>query len=62
MNAVQWPRLNPKEKALHYLHIAGPQKIHMESGTNFGDTEFWNSLNLNENKLKTASGTLKEEL
>ncbi|KAG6796126.1 juvenile hormone esterase precursor [Apis mellifera caucasica] len=61
VNSVQWPRLNPNEKSLHYLHIAGPGKIQMDSSTNFGREDFWNSINFNENKLHT-SDTLKEEL
>ena len=60
VGTVQWSRLNPKETTLYYVHIAGPQNIHMESATNFGDAEFWNSLNLNENKLKTASSRSEE--
>lgn len=62
VNSVQWPRLNPNEKSLHYLHIAGLGKIQMDSSTNFGHKDFWNSINFNENKLHTTSGTLKEEL
>ncbi|KOC63849.1 Venom carboxylesterase-6 [Habropoda laboriosa] len=62
VGGAKWPRLNPSDKPLHYLRIAGPDKIHMESTTNFGEKDFWNSINFNENKLNTASGTLKEEL
>ena len=58
----QWSRLNPNEKSLHYLHIAEPDKIQMDSSTNFGQKDFWNSIKFNENRLNTASNTLREEL
>ncbi|XP_043528092.1 venom carboxylesterase-6-like [Frieseomelitta varia] len=58
----QWSRLNPNEKSLNYLHIAGPDKIQMDSSTNFGQKDFWNSIKFNENRLNTASDTLREEL
>ncbi|XP_076755888.1 juvenile hormone esterase [Xylocopa sonorina] len=59
---AQWPRLNPNEKQLHYLHITGPEKISMDSATNFGNKDFWNSINFNENVLNTTSSKLREEL
>ncbi|KYM93602.1 PREDICTED: venom carboxylesterase-6-like [Cyphomyrmex costatus] len=46
---VEWPRLDPSKKELHYLHIAGPDKINMDSNANFGEKEFWNSINFKEN-------------
>ncbi|XP_076233131.1 juvenile hormone esterase [Calliopsis andreniformis] len=64
IGGVQWPRMNPKEKALQYLHIAGPNKISMESTINLGQKDFWNSINFNENKLSSTPGgnIMKEEL
>nr|XP_033331231.1 venom carboxylesterase-6-like [Megalopta genalis] len=64
MGGVKWPKLNPNEKSLEYLHIAGPDKITMDSNDNLGQKNFWSSINFNENKLSnTQSGqTLKEEL
>ncbi|XP_003703976.2 carboxylic ester hydrolase-like isoform X1 [Megachile rotundata] len=62
VNDAQWPRLNPNEKALHYLHIGGPENIRMDSTINFGHKHFWNSLNFNENKVDTTFDALKEEL
>lgn len=62
VGGAKWPRLNPDEKTLRYLHIAGPEKINMDSNSNLGNKDFWNSLNFNENKLSTASSTRKEEL
>ncbi|OAD61357.1 Venom carboxylesterase-6 [Eufriesea mexicana] len=59
---AQWSRLKSNEKPLRYLHIAGLNQIHMDSHTNFGNKDFWNSINFNENKLSKTSGTLKEEL
>ncbi|CAL7947466.1 unnamed protein product [Xylocopa violacea] len=59
---AQWPRLNPDEKQLHYLHITGPEKISMASTTDFGNKNFWNSINFNENVLNTSSSTVREEL
>lgn len=58
----QWSRLNPNEKSLHYLHIAGSDKIQMDSNANFGQKDFWNSIKFNENRLNTPSNTLKKEL
>lgn len=59
---AQWPRLNPNENRLHYLHITGPNQISMDSTTNFGDKDFWNSINFNENVLNTSTSTPREEL
>ncbi|XP_017882448.1 venom carboxylesterase-6-like [Ceratina calcarata] len=62
VGGAKWPRLNPDEKILRYLHIAGPDKITMDSNPNLGNKDFWNSINFNENKLSTKSSTPKEEL
>ncbi|XP_053988697.1 carboxylic ester hydrolase-like isoform X2 [Hylaeus volcanicus] len=64
MGGIEWPRLNPNEKALNYLHIAGPDKISMESDANFGQKDFWNSIKFNENVLSSPSDgrTNREEL
>ncbi|CAK9823159.1 Venom carboxylesterase-6 [Anthophora retusa] len=61
VGGVQWKRLNPDEKSLQYLQIAGPENIKMQSTTNFGDKDFWSTINFNENTLN-KSDTLKEEL
>lgn len=64
MGGVKWPRLNPNEKSLEYLHIAGPDKISMDSNANFGQKDFWSSIDFNENKLRNTQSkqTAKEEL
>ncbi|XP_031840747.1 juvenile hormone esterase [Nomia melanderi] len=64
MGDVNWPRINPNEKSLQFLHIAGPDKINMDSDVNFGDKDFWNSIDFNENKLSNTATVqnLKEEL
>jgi len=59
---VEWPKLDPSKKELRYLHIAGPDKISMDSNINLGEKEFWNSINFNENKLQPTTGINKEEL
>ncbi|XP_071576041.1 venom carboxylesterase-6-like isoform X2 [Temnothorax nylanderi] len=59
---VEWPKLNPSKKELHYLHIAGPDQINMDSNANLGEKEFWNSINFNENILKHKTRINKEEL
>ncbi|XP_011171836.1 uncharacterized protein LOC105204452 [Solenopsis invicta] len=58
---VEWPKLDPSKKELHYLHIASPDKINMDSHANLGEKEFWNSINFNENVLR-RTGINKEEL
>ncbi|XP_076287810.1 carboxylic ester hydrolase-like [Lasioglossum baleicum] len=64
MGGVKWPRLNPNEKSLEYLHIAGPDKISMDSNANFGQKDFWSSIDFNENKLRNTQSrqTQREEL
>ncbi|XP_076627824.1 juvenile hormone esterase [Colletes latitarsis] len=64
VSGVQWPKLNPNEKVLHYLKITGPDKIHMDSNANFGQKDFWSSINFNENKFNSTSAghMIKEEL
>ncbi|XP_024889715.1 venom carboxylesterase-6-like [Temnothorax curvispinosus] len=59
---VEWPRLDSLRKELHYLHIASPDQINMDSNANLGEKEFWNSINFNENILKHKTGINKEEL
>lgn len=58
---MEWPKLDPSKKELHYLHIASPDQVNMDSNANFGQKEFWNSINFNENTLKHTAKT-KEEL
>ncbi|XP_078045163.1 juvenile hormone esterase [Augochlora pura] len=64
MGEVKWPRLNPNAKSFEYLHIAGPDKITMDSNNNLGQKNFWNSINFNENKISNTESrqSLKEEL
>ncbi|XP_071576019.1 venom carboxylesterase-6-like [Temnothorax nylanderi] len=59
---VEWPKLDSSKKELHYLHIASPDQINMDSNANLGEKEFWNSINFNENILKHTIGINKEEL
>ncbi|GAB1859689.1 Carboxylic ester hydrolase [Camponotus japonicus] len=61
MAGVEWPKLDPSKKELHYLHIASPTKINMDSNANLGEKEFWNSIKFKENVL-TTSKNRKEEL
>ncbi|EFN71637.1 Esterase FE4 [Camponotus floridanus] len=60
MAGVEWPKLDPSKKELHYLHIASPTKINMDSNANLGEKEFWNSIKFKENVL--TSKNRKEEL
>ncbi|XP_070172352.1 carboxylic ester hydrolase-like [Polyergus mexicanus] len=62
MANVEWPKLDPSKKELHYLHIANPTKIRMGSNANFGEKEFWNSIKLKENVLTPTLKKSKEEL
>lgn len=59
---AQWSRLEANGKPHSYLHIGGLDQIHMDSSKNFGNKDFWNSINFNENKLSKTSSKLKEEL
>lgn len=59
---IEWPRLDPATPELHYMHIAGPGKMYMDSNTNLGDKNFWNSIDFNENKLPSTSIPAREEL
>ncbi|XP_077272625.1 venom carboxylesterase-6-like isoform X2 [Temnothorax americanus] len=59
---VEWPKLDSSKKELHYLHIASPNQINMDSNANLGEKEFWNSINFNENILKHKTRINKEEL
>lgn len=61
---MNWPKLDPSRKEFHYLHIAGPDQINMDSNTNLGEKEFWNSINFKENYIlkHTENGFNKEEL
>nr|XP_012235013.1 PREDICTED: venom carboxylesterase-6-like [Linepithema humile] len=58
---VEWPRLDPSKKDLHYLHFAGPTKIYMDSNANLGEKTFWSSIKFNENVLKQSKAK-KDEL
>lgn len=58
---MDWPKLDPSKKELHYLHIADPDNIYMDSNANLGEKEFWKSINFKENILKRTVG-IKEEL
>lgn len=49
---MKWFEIDPSMKELQYLHLANPTKIYMDSDANLGDKEFWDSINLNENKLQ----------
>ncbi|GAB1859690.1 Carboxylic ester hydrolase [Camponotus japonicus] len=51
MASVEWSKLDPSKKELHYLHIASPTKINMDSNANLGEKKFWNSIKFNENVL-----------
>ncbi|XP_011157167.1 venom carboxylesterase-6 [Solenopsis invicta] len=58
---VEWSQLDPLKKEFHYLHIAGPDQINMDSNANLGEKEFWNSINFNENVLKRTAGINKKK-
>lgn len=61
IGTTEWTELDPSQKEFHYLHIAGPGKYYMESEANFGNKNFWNSINFNENKLKRKK-VIREDL
>ncbi|XP_011705841.1 PREDICTED: venom carboxylesterase-6-like, partial [Wasmannia auropunctata] len=48
---VEWPKIDPSKKELHYLHIAATDNINMDNNVNFGEKELWSSINFNENVL-----------
>ncbi|XP_014477483.1 PREDICTED: venom carboxylesterase-6-like [Dinoponera quadriceps] len=48
---VEWLDVDPSKKEFQYLHLAHPDKIYMDSNANLGNKEFWNSIDLDENKL-----------
>lgn len=52
VDSIEWNEVDPSQKEFNYLHIAGPGKYYMESDGNFGNKNFWNSIQLNENILK----------
>ncbi|XP_025161125.1 venom carboxylesterase-6 [Harpegnathos saltator] len=56
---VEWSQVDPSKKEFQYLHLANPTKIYMDSNANFGEREFWDSIDLNENKLQNK--TYKQE-
>ncbi|RLU21207.1 hypothetical protein DMN91_005580 [Ooceraea biroi] len=58
--AINWPKLDPSQKELYYLHIASPTEITMETNADFGQKNFWNSIDFNENKVQQS--TTKTEL
>ncbi|XP_066589450.1 venom carboxylesterase-6-like [Prorops nasuta] len=58
IGGVEWPKMDPLTKELHYLHIAGPDKIAMETNDNFGQKQFWTAIKFNEN----ISPNVKSEL
>ncbi|KYQ46763.1 Venom carboxylesterase-6 [Trachymyrmex zeteki] len=59
---VEWLKLDPSKPELHYLHIADPNKINMDSSVNLGEKEFWNSIDFNENVLNHTAEINKDEL
>ena len=46
---MEWSQFDPLHKEFHYMHIAGPDQINMDSHANLGEKEFWNSINFTEN-------------
>ncbi|XP_015520316.1 venom carboxylesterase-6 [Neodiprion lecontei] len=48
---VEWNPLNGSSSNLNYLRIAGPDKLYMESNSNFGRKDFWSTINFEENIL-----------
>ncbi|XP_025161106.1 venom carboxylesterase-6-like [Harpegnathos saltator] len=58
VGGVEWPGLDPTKKEFHYLHIASPTNISMDSCANLGEKEFWNSINFNENKFRDKKKVL----
>lgn len=60
MAGVEWPKLDPSKNELHYLHIASPTKINMDSNVNLGEKKFWNSIKFKENVLTTLKNKREE--
>ncbi|XP_011494688.1 PREDICTED: venom carboxylesterase-6-like [Ceratosolen solmsi marchali] len=56
----EWKKVDPSETNFNYLHISGPGKFKMEESINFGEKQFWNSINFIENVQK--SNYIKNEL
>ncbi|XP_046744726.1 venom carboxylesterase-6-like [Diprion similis] len=52
---VEWSSLNPCQTEFRYLEIAGPEQIYMNGSTNFGNKEFWKTIDFQENILPYVS-------
>ncbi|CAK9812182.1 Venom carboxylesterase-6 [Anthophora quadrimaculata] len=50
VDQAEWQRLN-SEGDFHYLHIASPKSISMESNRNFARKNFWSRINFHEEDL-----------
>ena len=48
---IEWPRLDPSQEGVQYLHIKGPGNNVIDQDPDFGQMKFWNSINFAENKL-----------
>lgn len=56
---LEWTKVSPSED-FPYLYISGPGDLKMASDKNFGDKNFWSTINFAENVLE--SNSLKDEL
>ncbi|XP_015112049.1 venom carboxylesterase-6-like [Diachasma alloeum] len=49
---IDWPRVDPSNEYLDYLHISGPEGLEAMSSSNFAEEKFWASIDFDENKLE----------
>lgn len=47
----KWKEFEPEEERFRYLRISGPSNITMSCNKNFGQKDFWNTIDFDENKL-----------
>ncbi|XP_031840749.1 venom carboxylesterase-6 [Nomia melanderi] len=48
---TKWREFEPEEERFRYLRISGPRNISMSCSKNFGQKDFWNTIDFDENKL-----------
>lgn len=49
INDVEWKPVTPNKKEIDYLEIGAVNNIEMKKRDTIGDTDFWNSLPIQEN-------------
>ncbi|XP_017890673.1 venom carboxylesterase-6-like [Ceratina calcarata] len=55
VNGVEWQPLDPNKTRFQYLRISSPRNISMDSRSNVGHEDFWNTINFDENKISPTT-------